>query len=275
MIDAIQHKAACVFTIFDDIAYTSQKFKFSYSGNNNTLEGDDTTAKNLIIKATTADVYPYVELLGNTDIHFHKTAGRAMLFYDAAVQAQKFTYAANVSTIEGGSAAGDDLTLKGNSNDTYPKILLEGDSNIKQYFKAGSAFYLYDSAVQAFKQSYAANVSTIEGGVTTGDDLVLKANSTDSYPYMIMNGLGPVRFYLTTNQYLLAYSDGVEFLNIRLTGTDCMIGSGSNNQNIYLMPHGTGVVKFGTYSAKGAEAFDGFITIKDAAGNARKIMTCA
>lgn len=34
-------------------------------------------------------------------------------------------------------------------------------------------------------------------------------------------------------------------------------------------------VSFGTYAAKGAEAFDGIITVKDEAGNTRKLMTCA
>jgi hypothetical protein len=52
-------------------------------------------------------------------------------------------------------------------------------------------------------------------------------------------------------------------------------GTGSDNIDLLLLPAGTGNVKFGTYAAKGAEAFDGYITIKDAAGNARKIMTCA
>ena len=38
---------------------------------------------------------------------------------------------------------------------------------------------------------------------------------------------------------------------------------------------GSGVVRFGTHSAKGAEAFSGFITIKDAGGTSRKVMVCA
>jgi hypothetical protein len=52
-------------------------------------------------------------------------------------------------------------------------------------------------------------------------------------------------------------------------------GGSSANIDIAITPKGTGVLKFGTYSAKGAEAFDGFISIKDSGGTARKVMTCA
>jgi hypothetical protein len=45
---------------------------------------------------------------------------------------------------------------------------------------------------------------------------------------------------------------------------------GANSRNWF-----EGSMEFGTYSAKGAEAFDGYITIKDKLGNVRKLMTCA
>lgn len=55
---------------------------------------------------------------------------------------------------------------------------------------------------------------------------------------------------------------------------DFVIGVGpGGNGDLFLNPDG--LVKFGTYAAKGAEAFAGFITIKDAAGNSRKVMVCA
>jgi len=48
-------------------------------------------------------------------------------------------------------------------------------------------------------------------------------------------------------------------------------GSGDDNMDVRLTPAGTGNVRFGTHSAVGAETITGFITIKDAAGNARKL----
>jgi hypothetical protein len=46
--------------------------------------------------------------------------------------------------------------------------------------------------------------------------------------------------------------------------------AGVNSRNYF-----EGSMEFGTYAAKGAEVFDGFITIKDKLGNVRKLMTCA
>lgn len=45
--------------------------------------------------------------------------------------------------------------------------------------------------------------------------------------------------------------------------------------DISLEPHGAGVVKFGTHAVKAAEAFSGYITIRDASGVLRKVMVCS
>ena len=44
---------------------------------------------------------------------------------------------------------------------------------------------------------------------------------------------------------------------------------------IRITPKGTGVMMFGTHTAKGAEAFSGYITIKDSGGTSRKVMVCS
>lgn len=48
-------------------------------------------------------------------------------------------------------------------------------------------------------------------------------------------------------------------------------GTGGDNLDIRLTPAGTGNVQFGTHTALGSETVTGFITIKDAAGNSRKV----
>ncbi|PPD07147.1 MAG: hypothetical protein CTY28_10215 [Hyphomicrobium sp.] len=48
-------------------------------------------------------------------------------------------------------------------------------------------------------------------------------------------------------------------------------GTGSDDMDVALTPAGAGLVKFGTHSAIAAETVTGYITIKDAAGNSRKI----
>lgn len=48
-------------------------------------------------------------------------------------------------------------------------------------------------------------------------------------------------------------------------------GSGTANMDLYLLPVGTGTVRFGTHSAIAAETVTGYITMKDAGGTTRKI----
>ena len=43
------------------------------------------------------------------------------------------------------------------------------------------------------------------------------------------------------------------------------------NGDVILIPNGTGRIRFGTYGAIIAETLQGFVTIKDAAGNSRKV----
>lgn len=53
--------------------------------------------------------------------------------------------------------------------------------------------------------------------------------------------------------------------------------AGTNRYALYVgagTSHFGGTMEFGTYAAKGAEAFAGYITIKDSAGNSRKVMIC-
>jgi hypothetical protein len=64
------------------------------------------------------------------------------------------------------------------------------------------------------------------------------------------------------------------FLNF-YADTDSVIGTYSDNKNLYLKPHGTGLVKFGSHTATGDVASNGHITILDAGGTTRKLMTTA
>lgn len=71
-------------------------------------------------------------------------------------------------------------------------------------------------------------------------------------------------------------TNGVNYLQVKnaATGGAPSIGAGlssDTNVDIAFTPKGTGVLRFGTHSALGAETVTGFITIKDAAGNSRKL----
>lgn len=62
---------------------------------------------------------------------------------------------------------------------------------------------------------------------------------------------------------------------VELTDGGNAVITAANNFDIFLTTSGTGRVKFGTHAGTGDVVCNGNISIKDAAGNARKLMTTA
>ena len=74
------------------------------------------------------------------------------------------------------------------------------------------------------------------------------------------------------------YTDASNYTRVALntTSTTAEIaaetaGTGADDIDLALTPAGAGNVKFGSHSAIGAETVTGYITIKDSAGNSRKL----
>lgn len=113
------------------------------------------------------------------------------LFNDCATQDEQgflFSISGSVSTMEGSDDASDDLILKANSNDTYPFIELFGDSDIELCLPNGRIIYFLEGDREFFSFSSGANLSILEGGKVTGDDLHIRANSFDDCPSITMSG---------------------------------------------------------------------------------------
>lgn len=101
-----------------------------------------------------------------------------------------FTAARNI--LYGGTATTVDFTLKANITDVYPFITLFGNDYIDFSCKAASNFRFHNAATRCMTIDYAANVTTVRGGQTAGDDLKLKANGVEDYPYITLEGLSRV-----------------------------------------------------------------------------------
>jgi hypothetical protein len=111
-----------------------------------------------------------------------------ILAEDGSTQIALFTYASNVTTLEGGDTAGDDFIVKANSSQTYPKISLSGGSTLNLYSANDTRFFA--SGTRKLQIAYASNLTTITAGNVTGDDLVIKSNTIDNYPFIAFNGDG-------------------------------------------------------------------------------------
>ena len=138
--------------------------------------------------ATWNDMTDYIKHSACTDFTIHSTC-------TSGGQAFKFTQAGVISKSYGGADTGDDRQWFANSTDAYPYIEGLGSSHLKLY--SGDDIYFYDNAEQAFKFSQTGAVSEIYGGADTGDDLLLQANTTNTYP--IVSFLGDKYVYMQSD----------------------------------------------------------------------------
>lgn len=156
-----------------------------------------------------------------------------------------------------------------NSASAFPLIYGEFDNDVIKFGDNTSHFN--------FKFTWDIGLffaSIIEGRDQTTANLILKANSVDPYPYIWVGAWNHVMIDIDTGKELILREQSEKIFRF-YKSTDSVIDTDNNNKNLYLKPHGTGLVKFGTYAAKGAEAFAGFITMKDEGGTSRKVMICA
>lgn len=111
--------------------------------------------------------------------------------------------------------------------------------------------------------------------VTTTDDLYLYSNYADATPYLKLNGAGNL-VLATTGGDSVQFYDGLGLLtSLYKSGSDTLIHNLTDAENIFLKTTGTGLVKFGTHVASGDVVANGSISILDALGNTRKLMTTA
>jgi len=80
----------------------------------------------------------------------------------------------------------------------YPSIKLGKTGYIEAKFGTSDYFKILSETVQVLKATYASNVSTLEGGNVTGDDLTLKANTVDATPYAQFLGGSGVKIDVAT-----------------------------------------------------------------------------
>lgn len=204
-------------------------------------------------------------------LHGYFKAGEEFKLFDGTEQALIVELNGTVTTLAGGADAGDRLKVKCNSSNGLPYINLFGNATIDNHVAAGNAFRVFDNITEALSVTYAANVTTVEGGAVTGDDLILKSNSIDTYSKILIEGAGAIRYYSDAGSYHAFYEGALKFLSLYEDGTDDVIEGNTENNDLYFKPNGTGLVKFGAYTAS-TITHTGYITMKDAGGTERLVM---
>ena len=120
-----------------------------------------------------------------------------------------------------------------------------------------------------------ANTTIIEGQGVTGDNMVIKANVIDTYPFITLDGNSGLDLDLANNSALYVKEGGSVFIQFSEDGNGCHFKSSKTGVDLFLETTGTGVVKFGTHTGTGDAVSNGYIATKDSSGNAIKLMTTA
>ena len=125
----------------------------------------------------------------------------------------------------------------------------------------------------------AVNYVNVTGG-TTGNPVQITAQGSDSGIPLWLASKGSNQITLrtdgSTEQLRVSHvASAVNYVDITgaVTGSPVKVAAAGTDTNIdvHIDPKGSGVVRFGTHSAIGAETVTGYITIKDDGGTTRKI----
>jgi len=278
MVTYIQHSACTDFTIYGTCPNTNPVFKF---GGNNDIEFDEDRAimidddETYIGHGAGDSINGGVNntLIGHDAGNALTTGDNNTFIGQGAGQSSEptLTGCVLIGKEAGLNAATNNTLYINNNNSEYPLIYGEFANDTVKFGNNSNAWF--------FKFTVNGVTSELYGGQASDKRLKLSANDTDGadQAHIVLKGTGgnlelihgngdavTIHSHDTQNVMKFWYNGGIPTIETTLS-----------NGDLQLLPNGSGNIRFGTYAAKGAEAFDGFITIKDAAGNTRKLMTCA
>jgi hypothetical protein len=194
----------------------------------------------------------------------------------------------------GSSSAGPDLAVTGDDTNISLGLTTKGTgrvnvnaNNVRQTATlAGNIGYTannLDAAGNARFQAAAANFASYIIMQATASTTISEFTASHGLKFQAGDAaVGDILFYPTVSggQYKLALTltsvaSGVNSIKITPAATGAgpiveAIGT-DTDVDLNLTPKGAGVVKMGTHSALSGETVTGYITIKDAAGNVRKL----
>jgi len=158
-------------------------------------------------------------------------------------------------------------------NDNEP-IYFGTGSDVAMYWDG--TYFCMDGLNAELRISFAtAGITNLYGGIASGDDLCIYCNAVDAQSYLKLFGNGSLWLAVASGGVISLYNGTTAFLDLRYVSPDVMVDSKYDGKNLFLRTTGTGLIKFGTYTAGAELASIGYIDILDAAGNARKLMVQA
>lgn len=153
----------------------------------------------------------------------------------------QFTFGSGITTLYGGQNTGDDLQLSANSSDSYPFIRLNGAADIS--LQTHTSITFGQQGTQIFLLEYASNVTTISGGNVSGDDLIIAANTSNSYPRIDLEGNNDIALRTSAGNTIFFCETSSCYLRFdRTDASTITIATAATNADLEISPNGTGNV---------------------------------
>lgn len=262
----------------------SHQFETGSSGNIALLLAHVASSVNYAqFSGNSAGGYPSLRAAGSdTNVGFDfSTQGTAPFrFYTAAFGAEQFRVASVASAVNylqaAGGTTGNEVRLSVQGSDTNAGmwVTTKGNGVIRMETGGGEQFRVTHTAS-------AVNYWSFTGAATTnGVRLDVTGSDSGVNAFMVTKGIGVWNFCTGSssgNRQLqighVASAVNYLYLTGAATGNAVTVSAAGSDSNIdfAITPKGTGNVRFGTHSAIAAETVTGYITIKDSAGNTRKL----
>jgi hypothetical protein len=225
--------------------------------------------------------------VSNTDLAFITNDVERMRVSSTGVVTMGSTPGASSLRVTPVASAVNYWDFYGRAAGSAPYVQAAGsDTNIDLLYSAkGTGAHVFYSAGGSFTPQFriAHTASAVDylqvTGAATGNNVSFSAAGTDENIGIDFSskGSGSLRFFTGGNrQFSIANTaSAVNYLQVTgaATGAAATLSAQGSDTNIdlRLTPKGTGVLRFGTYTA-GILAQAGYITIKDAAGNTRNLL---
>ena len=284
--------------LFPSGSDTNRGFKYLTKGTGaHTFQTNTSLTNTQFVIANTTSAVNYITVFGNTagsGGYFQATGSDtniSMLFsakgtggYDFYTAGNSFTRQFSVAST---ASAVNYLQVTGAGTGSAPTISAQGsDATIGLYYttKSNSSHVFYTRSLTAPQfvigdTASAVNYLQVTGNSTGfGPSLTASGSDTNIPIYMIAKGASPIYFIGQSNNTQFAVSMTASAVNYAVvaggaTGSYVTFAAQGSDTNIdlALIPQGTGVLRFGTYTA-GTIVQAGYITIKDAGGTTRRLL---
>lgn len=168
-----------------------------------------------------------------------------------------------------------------------------GSSDDVAVYWDGTRFVLNPASGETASFEFGSGETILRGGDSAGDDLTLLANTSNFQAALYLRGGANIDCYFASGSYFTLNDGTTECLKVTyssnvttlsggaVSGDDLVLKASTADASPKIELKGndvilfTGTLSFGTHTGSGDVACNGYITVKDAGGTDRKIMTTA